>query len=331
MKTQHIDNSPIVNASLSTRRDFLKGGGALTLASARPGPAAACADKGAGRQRPRSQPNAFRAHRRDSTVTVISPQHRDGPGHVHRPCDAGRRGTGCRLGQVSVEAAPADAKRYANPAFGGAAGHGRQHRHRELLGADPPGRRHRARHAGRGGRQATGTCRRERSRSAGVVVSHAGKKQDRDLRRTGRPPPRSCPCRRRSSSRTQGLRATSARTRRASMRVAKSTGTATFTQDVKLPGMLTAVVLYPPRFGAQGQERRCRRGQGDAGCRQRRAVQDAGGEGVAVLAKDFWSAKKGRDALKVEWDETNAFKQGSAEIMARVQALAQKPGARGQQ
>src|SRR5262245_15454032 len=31
----------------------------------------------------------------------------------------------------------------------------------------------------------------------------------------------------------------------------KSTGRARFTQDVKLPGMLTAVVLHPPRFGAK--------------------------------------------------------------------------------
>src|SRR5262245_45278586 len=32
---------------------------------------------------------------------------------------------------------------------------------------------------------------------------------------------------------------------------AKSTGKAVFTQDVKLPDMLTAVVLHPPRFGAK--------------------------------------------------------------------------------
>ena len=32
--------------------------------------------------------------------------------------------------------------------------------------------------------------------------------------------------------------------------LAKSNGSAIFTQDVKLPGMLTAVVLHPPRFGA---------------------------------------------------------------------------------
>ena len=32
---------------------------------------------------------------------------------------------------------------------------------------------------------------------------------------------------------------------------AKSTGAAMFTQDVKLPGMLTALVAHPPRFGAK--------------------------------------------------------------------------------
>ena len=32
---------------------------------------------------------------------------------------------------------------------------------------------------------------------------------------------------------------------------AKSNGSARFTQDVKLPGMLTAVVAHPPRFGAK--------------------------------------------------------------------------------
>ena len=38
--------------------------------------------------------------------------------------------------------------------------------------------------------------------------------------------------------------------------------------------------------------------------------------GVAVLATDFWSAKKGRDALTIEWDESAAFKRSSAELLA---------------
>ena len=48
--------------------------------------------------------------------------------------------------------------------------------------------------------------------------------------------------------------------------------------------------------------------------------------GVAVLAANFWSAKKGRDALKIEWDETTAFKQSSADILAEYKALAATPG-----
>jgi isoquinoline 1-oxidoreductase beta subunit len=49
-------------------------------------------------------------------------------------------------------------------------------------------------------------------------------------------------------------------------------------------------------------------------------------QGVAVLAKDTWSARKGRDALRIQWDETKAFKLGSAELMTRYRDLAQKPG-----
>ena len=32
---------------------------------------------------------------------------------------------------------------------------------------------------------------------------------------------------------------------------AKTTGAALYTQDVKLPGLLTALVAHPPRFGAK--------------------------------------------------------------------------------
>jgi len=45
-----------------------------------------------------------------------------------------------------------------------------------------------------------------------------------------------------------------------------------------------------------------------------------------VLGKDFWSASKGRDALQVDWDESEAFMSGSDELMAQYQALADKPG-----
>ncbi|MEJ2451463.1 MAG: xanthine dehydrogenase family protein molybdopterin-binding subunit [Gammaproteobacteria bacterium] len=103
---------------------------------------------------------------------------------------------------------------------------------------------------------------------------------------------------------------------------AKTNGTAIYTQDITLPGMLTAVVAHPPRFGARVKNF-------DASLtRNIRGIIDVVQipTGVAVLAADFWSAKKGRDALKIEWDETQAFKLGSDQLMTQYKKLADKPG-----
>ena len=48
--------------------------------------------------------------------------------------------------------------------------------------------------------------------------------------------------------------------------------------------------------------------------------------GVAVLATDTWTAMKGRDVLQVEWDESEAFHLGSAEIMDDYKKRAREPG-----
>src|SRR6185437_9777550 len=48
--------------------------------------------------------------------------------------------------------------------------------------------------------------------------------------------------------------------------------------------------------------------------------------GVAVVGKSFWAAKQGRDALKVEWDDSKAEKRSTAAIMAEYRALAEQPG-----
>lgn len=104
--------------------------------------------------------------------------------------------------------------------------------------------------------------------------------------------------------------------------LAKTTGRAVFTQDIHLPDMLTAVVAHPPRFGAKA-------GSFDATkAREVKGVVDVVEipSGVAVLARDTWSAKKGRDALSVEWDEADAFTLGSEQILERFQALAESPG-----
>jgi len=107
---------------------------------------------------------------------------------------------------------------------------------------------------------------------------------------------------------------------------AKSNGSAIFTQDVKLPGMLTAVVLHPPRFGAKLKSFDATSAKQVKGVEQVVAFSTPVTNGVAVLAKDYWSAKKGRDVLTAEWDESAAFKLGSAELMGEYKRLAAQPG-----
>jgi isoquinoline 1-oxidoreductase beta subunit len=103
---------------------------------------------------------------------------------------------------------------------------------------------------------------------------------------------------------------------------AKTNGSARFTIDVKLPGMLTAVVAHPPRFGAKVKSFDAKKAKAVKGVVD--VVQIP--EGVAVLASHFWAAKQGRDALSVEWDDSGANKLGSAEILAQYKMLADKPG-----
>ncbi|WP_171015969.1 xanthine dehydrogenase family protein molybdopterin-binding subunit [Ramlibacter sp. 2FC] len=103
---------------------------------------------------------------------------------------------------------------------------------------------------------------------------------------------------------------------------AKTNGSAVFTIDVKLPGMLTAVVAHPPQYGAKVRSFDAAKAKAIKGVTD--VVQIP--QGVAVLAKDFWTAKRGRDALSVQWDDSGAMKTGSAEILAQYKELATKPG-----
>ena len=103
---------------------------------------------------------------------------------------------------------------------------------------------------------------------------------------------------------------------------AKCNGTAMFTQDVRLPNLLTAVVAHPPRFGAKVAKFDASEAAKVPGVKYVVEVPN----GVAVLATSFWQAKKARDALKIEWDESAAFKRSSADIMADYKKLAGSPG-----
>lgn len=103
---------------------------------------------------------------------------------------------------------------------------------------------------------------------------------------------------------------------------AKTNGSARFTQDVHLDGMLTACVARPPRFGAKVKSVDASKAKAIKGVVD--VVQFP--TGVAVLAQNTWVAWQGRDALKVEWDDSNAFKMSSDAIMAQYRKLADQPG-----
>src|ERR1700730_7015702 len=79
----------------------------------------------------------------------------------------------------------------------------------------------------------------------------------------------------------------------------KITGRAQFGLDVRLPGLLTAVVARPPTFGGKVKSFDATAAKAVPGVR---AVVEIP-TGVAVAGDHFWAAKRGRDALKVEWDE----------------------------
>ncbi|MEZ5447900.1 MAG: xanthine dehydrogenase family protein molybdopterin-binding subunit [Thiolinea sp.] len=102
----------------------------------------------------------------------------------------------------------------------------------------------------------------------------------------------------------------------------KTSGKARYTQDVQLPDMLTALVAHAPKFGATVKS------VDDSQALQIKGVVEVVQipTGVAVLAEDFWSAKQGRDALKIEWDDGEAYTGSSDEEMARYRELAKQAG-----
>ena len=103
----------------------------------------------------------------------------------------------------------------------------------------------------------------------------------------------------------------------------KTNGTAVYTIDVKLPDMLTCVVARPARFGAKVKSFDPAPALAVTGVAEVFAIPS----GVAVLAKGYWQAKKGVEALKVEWDETGTESRSSAQILEECKELVKSQGA----
>ncbi|GBD50461.1 xanthine dehydrogenase family protein molybdopterin-binding subunit [Methylopila sp. Yamaguchi] len=92
---------------------------------------------------------------------------------------------------------------------------------------------------------------------------------------------------------------------------AKSTGAQIYTQDVQAPGMLIAMVARSPRFGGKLTAFDA------ADARKVQGVVDvfAIESGVAVVAETTFAARRGRDALRMEWDDSEAETRSSPELV----------------
>jgi isoquinoline 1-oxidoreductase beta subunit len=309
-----------------SRRDFLKSTGGLTLgvivpqtlAQSGPGKTVAAAAAAA------FEPNAFVRIAPDSTVTVIVKHLEMGQGTYTGLPTLVAEELDADWSQVRAEGAPADAKRYNNLLWGEAQGTGGStaiaNSYEQLRKAGATARAMLVAAAA----QRWGVPESEVTVTKGVVAHRSGRRAKfgelaADAAKLRVPAEVKLKDPKRFVYIGKKVARLDSR--------AKSTGTAQFTQDVKLPGMLTALVVHPPRFGAK------LKGFDAAKAKQVKGVVDVVAysspvwSGVAVLARDFWSAKQGRDALAVEWDESGAFRLGTAEIMAEYRRLAMQPGA----
>ena len=102
----------------------------------------------------------------------------------------------------------------------------------------------------------------------------------------------------------------------------KVTGRAIYGLDVKVPGMLIATVQRCPVFGGKVASFDATKAKAIKGVRQ--VVQIS--SGVAVVANSYWTAKKGREALKITWDEGQNAQLNSAEITRIYAESAKQPG-----
>ncbi|GLS33787.1 isoquinoline 1-oxidoreductase, beta subunit [Mesorhizobium albiziae] len=101
----------------------------------------------------------------------------------------------------------------------------------------------------------------------------------------------------------------------------KTNGTEAYTIDLKMDGLLTAVMIHPPKFGATVKSFDAAKAKAFDGIVD--VVQTP--RGVAVVGNNMWTALKGRDLVIVEWDEAKAEQRGSAEILDQYRKLAAEP------
>ncbi len=93
-----------------------------------------------------------------------------------------------------------------------------------------------------------------------------------------------------------------------------ATGKAAYGMDVKVPGMVYAVIARPPAFSSSLKS------VDDAAARKVPGVVDVQkvSRGVAVFATNTWAALSGREALKIEWTDPADPGLNSASIQKKL-------------
>lgn len=103
---------------------------------------------------------------------------------------------------------------------------------------------------------------------------------------------------------------------------AKVNGSAVFGGDVRLPGMLTAVVARSPVFGGKPKSYDAGAARAVSGVHRVVAIDS----GIAVVADSFWSAQRGRAALNMQWNPGSKVRLNSAAIHAQLRAALHRHG-----
>lgn len=265
-------------------------------------------------------PNAFVRIAADNTVTVLSKHIEFGQGSYTGLATILAEELDADWEQVRVEAAPSDASRYQNFAFGvqGTGG-----------STAIPNSWQQLREAGAKARAMLVEAAADEwgVPAAGItvaqgVVSHSASGRSATFgelagKASGLEPPETVTLKKPADFTLIGKKDL----KRVDMR-GKSRGESIFTIDIQLPGMLTAVLARAPRFGATV------RSFDATAAKKVRGVVDVVQvpRGVAVVAKNFWAAKKGRQALEISWDESQAEKRGNAELFEEYRALVDTEG-----
>jgi isoquinoline 1-oxidoreductase beta subunit len=315
---------PALAALRPTRREFLKAAGsvttvALTIGFEWLGPSRRAAAVVAGPAV--FAPNAFLRIGADGSVTVIAKHVEMGQGAYTGIATVVAEELDADWAQVRVESAPANAKLYANLAFGTLQGTGGSSAMANSWSQ--------LREAGAKGRAMLLTAASQEWKIPVTdltvdkgVVYHAGSKRQASFgalagKAAALPVPDKVTLKDPKDFKLIGHQVP---------RVdvpSKVDGTAQFTLDVALPGMLVALLKRPPLFGATVKSFDPAAASAVPGVVK--VVQVP--HGVAVVAKSFWAAKQGRDALAVEWDDSHAEKRSSSEMMDEYRHLAEQPAA----